>query len=101
MNTVAPYTNCIYHDSRSAIHLTEDDVIDINGTLGLHPSLGPVNGGFYGEYPSLEPRDQVEGDMAYNNDFRGLYGTLLDRWMGIDPQPVLGGAYEQFDMIRS
>ena len=31
MNTIVPYTNGIYHDSRSAIHLTESDVIDING----------------------------------------------------------------------
>ena len=40
------------------------------------------------------------GDMAYNNDFRGLYGTLLDRWMGIDPYPILDGAFQQFDMIK-
>ena len=38
--------------------------------------------------------------MAYNNDFRGLYATLLDSWMGIDPYPVLGGAFEQLDMIK-
>ena len=37
--------------------------------------------------------------MAYNNDFRGLYATVLDDWMGIDPNPILGGNYEQFDMI--
>ena len=80
--------------------------IDDNGSGTDHGSGGvafvmgnPVKGGLYGEYPSLEPRDQVEGDMAYNNDFRGLYATLLDDWMGIDPNPILGGNYEQFDMI--
>lgn len=80
--------------------------IDDNGSGTDHGSGGvafvmgnPVKGGFYGDYPSLEPRDQVEGDMAYNNDFRGLYATLLDGWMGIDPNPVLGGNYEQFDMV--
>ena len=80
--------------------------IDDNGSGTDHGSGGvafvmgsSVNGGFYGEYPSLEPRDQVEGDMAYNNDFRGLYATLLDGWMGIDPNSILGGNYEQFDMI--
>ena len=26
MNTIVPYTNGIYHDSRSAIHLTESDL---------------------------------------------------------------------------
>ena len=80
--------------------------IDDNGSGTDHGSGGVafvmgsnVKGGFYGEYPSLEPRDQVEGDMAYNNDFRGLYATLLDDWMGVDPNPILGGNYEQFDMI--
>ncbi len=80
--------------------------IDDNGSGTDHGSGGvafvmgnPVKGGFYGEYPSLEPVDQVEGDMAYNNDFRGLYATLLDDWMGVDPNPILGGNYEQFDMI--
>ena len=42
MNTVVPYTDGIYHDSRKAIHLTEDTVIDLNGTLGLNPSMGPM-----------------------------------------------------------
>ena len=80
--------------------------IDDNGSGTDHGSGGvafvmgnSVNGGFYGDYPSLEPVDQVEGDMAYNNDFRGLYATLLDGWMGVDPNPILGGNYEQFDMI--
>jgi uncharacterized protein (DUF1501 family) len=59
-----------------------------------------VNGGFYGEYPSLELNAQVEGDMAFNNDFRSMYATLLDGWMGIDPHPILGNNYEQFDMFR-
>ena len=80
--------------------------IDDNGSGTDHGSGGVafvmgsnVKGGLYGEYPSLEPRDQVEGDMAYNNDFRGLYATLLDDWMGVDPNPILGGNFEQFDMI--
>ena len=42
MNTAVPYTDGIYHDSRKAIHLTEDTVIDLNGTLGLNPSMGPM-----------------------------------------------------------
>ena len=72
-----------------------------HGSGGVAFVMGaPVKGGFYGEYPSLNPLDQVEGDMAYNNDFRGLYATLLDSWMGIDPYPVLGGTFEQLDMIK-
>ena len=39
MNTIIPYNNGIYHDSRSSIHLTEDEVIDIDGSLGFHPEM--------------------------------------------------------------
>ncbi len=72
-----------------------------HGSGGVAFVMGSnVQGGLYGEYPSLEAKDQVEGDMAYNNDFRSTYATLLDRWMGMDPYPILDGNYEQFDMIK-
>ena len=59
-----------------------------------------VKGGLYGEYPSLEPDKLDEGDLQWNNDFRRTYATLLEKWMGLDSQPILGGAYEQFDFIK-
>ena len=72
-----------------------------HGSGGVAFVLGdPVKGGLYGEYPSLEPNEQIEGDMHFNNDFRSTYATLLDRWMGLDAHPILDGNYEQFDMIR-
>ena len=72
-----------------------------HGSGGVAFVLGdPVKGGLYGEYPSLEPSEQIEGDMHFNNDFRSTYATLLDQWMGIDPFVILDGNYEQFDMIR-
>ena len=61
---------------------------------------GSVKGGFYGEQPSLEISEQVEGDMKYNNDFRSTYATLLDQWLGIDSVPILGKNFEQFSFIK-
>ena len=58
-----------------------------------------VKGGLYGEYPSLEPDKLLEGDLRYNNDFRGLYSTLLERWIGLDAKPIVGGSFEQIDFI--
>ena len=40
MNTVVPYTDGIYHDSRSANHLTENDLIDHQRHVGLAPRHG-------------------------------------------------------------
>ena len=59
-----------------------------------------VKGGLYGEYPSLEPGKLDEGDLRWNNDFRSTYATLLEQWLGLDAQPILGGQFEQYDFIR-
>ncbi len=60
---------------------------------------GSVNGGLYGEYPSLKEKDHLEGALHFNTDFRSLYSTIADRWLGVDPQPVANGHYEQLDFI--
>jgi uncharacterized protein (DUF1501 family) len=59
-----------------------------------------VRGGLYAEYPSLAPADWLNGeDLAHTYDFRGVYSTLLDQWLGLDPQPIVGGAYEQLPIF--
>ena len=59
-----------------------------------------VKGGLYGEYPSLEPEKLDSGDLHWNNDFRRTYASILEQWMGLDANPILGDTYEQFDLIR-
>ena len=57
-----------------------------------------VKGGLYSEYPSLAPSDWLFGeDMAHTIDFRSVYSTILNQWMGIDPVDIVGGQYEQFN----
>ena len=60
---------------------------------------GSVEGGLYGQYPSLRDADLSEGDMAYTTDFRTTYATVLDRWLGLDPDPIVHGQFEQFEFI--
>ena len=60
---------------------------------------GQVNGGLYGEYPSLDPTMQLEGDLHFNNDFRMSYATLLERWFGLESEPIINGAFDQFDFL--
>ena len=40
--------------------------------------------------PSLETLDE-NGDLKFSIDFRRVYATVLDRWLGFDAQKVLGG----------
>ena len=60
-----------------------------------------VNGGLHAAYPSLELSDLEFGDLRHTYDFRGLYATLLEQWMGIDAKPIVGGTYEQLPLISS
>ena len=63
--------------------------------------IGPrVNGGLFAEYPSLNPSEHDNGDLKHTYDFRGLYSTLLERWMGIDPTEIVGGTYEQLELFK-
>ncbi len=58
-----------------------------------------VKGGLYGEHPSLDAGELNEGDLQFNNDFRGLYSTILEKWMGLDAKPIVNGTFEQMDFI--
>jgi len=58
-----------------------------------------VKGGMYSEYPSLKPEDLQQGDLAPNYDFRGFYSTVVEKWLGLDPVPIVGGHFEQLDFI--
>ena len=62
---------------------------------------GPVKGGFYGEYPSLKEREQLEGDLHFNNDFRSTYSTILEQWLGLDAAPIVNGQFEQIGFFKN
>jgi uncharacterized protein (DUF1501 family) len=71
-----------------------------HGSGGIAFVIGDaVKGGLYGEYPSLAPEKLLEGDLHYNNDFRGTYATLLERWLGLDAKPIVGGSFEQLNFL--
>ena len=58
-----------------------------------------VKGGIYGEYPSLELSKQEDGgNVAHNMDFRSVYTTLLEDWLGVDPLPI-AGKFEKINFI--
>jgi len=71
-----------------------------HGSGGVAFVIGEnVKGGLYGEYPSLDESKLLEGDLHFNNDFRGLYSTLLENWIGIDAKTIVGGNFEKMDFV--
>jgi uncharacterized protein (DUF1501 family) len=60
---------------------------------------GPaVKGGPVGDHPKLDDLDS--GDLRYPIDFRRVYATLLDQWLGIDSRAVLGGKFEHLPLLK-
>lgn len=51
----------------------------------------PVRGGLYGPPPDLGALD-ADGNLVAAIDFRSVYREVLDRWLGADPDEVLGAA---------
>jgi uncharacterized protein (DUF1501 family) len=58
-----------------------------------------VKGGLVGKYPSLSQLG--EGDLVYNTDFRSVYATLLEGWLGCPAEKTLGKAFPTLDLIKA
>jgi uncharacterized protein (DUF1501 family) len=50
--------------------------------------------------PSLDAAKLVQGDLNPNMDFRGIYSTILDKWMHLNPAPIVNGTYEQLGFLN-
>ena len=72
-----------------------------HGTGGVAFVIGEnVKGGLYGQYPSLNPNELEDGgNLQHNTDFRSVYTTLLENWMGLDAKPIVGGSFEKLSFI--
>jgi uncharacterized protein (DUF1501 family) len=67
-----------------------------HGAAGATFVLGDaIKGGHYGEYPSLKLGALVQGDLNPSMDFRSIYSTILDKWLHVNPAPIVNGTYEQ------
>jgi uncharacterized protein (DUF1501 family) len=71
-----------------------------HGAGGLMMAMGgAVRGGLYGtaadlraapDNPTLE---NGGNDVRFETDFRSVYATVIDRWLGADSSAVLGGNF--------
>ncbi len=56
-----------------------------------------VRGGLLGQHPSLEKLG--EGDLVFNTDFRSVYASLLDGWLGCPAEKFLGQKFEPLPLF--
>ncbi len=81
--------------------------VEENGSLGTdHGEAAPmfligsrVKGGFHGPNPDLA--NLSRGDVPWKTDFRSVYATTLENWLGNDAGLVLGSEFPTLDLIKS
>ena len=67
-----------------------------HGAGGVSFMIGnQVKGGQYGVYPSTRASDLEQGDLVPNMDFRSVYSTVLEDWLGLDAVPIVEGTFEK------
>jgi uncharacterized protein (DUF1501 family) len=59
---------------------------------------GKLKGGLVGSHPSLTDLDN--GALKVHTDFRRVYTTVLDRWLGFESRSVLGQQFEPLDIVN-
>ncbi len=64
-------------------------VVQLAGPKLLQPLVG--------RYPDLNDLDQ--GDLKFGIDYRQLYATLLDEWLGVDSEAILGGRFSPLKLV--
>jgi uncharacterized protein (DUF1501 family) len=58
---------------------------------------GGVKGGLYGEHPDLAQLSM--GNLPFTTDFRAVYATVLERWLGRPSAPIVGGRFPTLPLI--
>ena len=79
--------------------------IDENGSRGTdHGEASPlfligggVKGGLYGTAPDLAVTNM--GNVRFTVDFRSVYATVLERWLGRPAATVLNGQFQQLPVL--
>jgi uncharacterized protein (DUF1501 family) len=60
----------------------------------------PVQGGFYGQAPSLGNLDGT-GNLKYTVDFRSVYQEILNTHLGADAREVLGQTFDRVPFLKA
>ncbi|MGD9793927.1 MAG: DUF1501 domain-containing protein [Acidimicrobiia bacterium] len=72
-----------------------------HGTAGPVIVIGDnVRGGMYGSYPSLTSLDRNK-NLNWNIDFRSVYTSVLEGWLGAPGSAVLGGNYSNLQLFSA
>ena len=81
LNTIIPRDDPLYWDNRPTVGIPEDQIIDLDGEYGLHPSMGPIK----------DLWDQgklaIIHGIGYENPSRSHFRSM-DIWHTCEPEKV-------------
>ncbi len=61
--------------------------------------VGPVaDAGLIGTHPDLDDLD--DGDLKFHTDFRRVYATLLESWLGMPAAAIVGDGHAPLDLFK-
>jgi len=70
-----------------------------HGSASVMFALGSgVKQGFYGDQPSLSKLVD-NGNLAFTTDFRSVYATVIDNWLGIPSATLLGQQWPDLGFV--
>ena len=95
LNTVVPYGDGRYYDSRSTVNIPQDQVLPIDGQVGFNPSMGPIK--------TLwdEGKVAIINGIGYEHPNRSHFRSM-DIWHTAEPDAIgregwLGRAIRDLD----
>jgi len=95
MNTVIPYADPLYRDFRPNLGIADEQIIKLDGEVGLHPSMGPIK--------RLYDQGKVAiiHGIGYPNSSRSHFRSM-DIWHTCEPEKLgtegwLGRAIQELD----
>jgi uncharacterized protein (DUF1501 family) len=60
-----------------------------------------VKSALVGEHPSLAPDRLVDGDLQFQIDYRSVYAELLENWLGVPSQAIVGAGHEPIRLFKA
>ena len=96
-----------YGDSEGELIWPTDLALDSDGNLYVtdewmnRVSVFSKEGDFLNLWGQGRLEDLQQGDPVPNVDYRSVYSTILEDWMGMDSTPIVDGTFEKLGFISS
>ncbi|MCI0799903.1 MAG: hypothetical protein J4O06_14080, partial [Chloroflexi bacterium] len=81
MNTVIPYTDPRYRDNRPAVGIPDEQIIRLDGEIGLHPSMGIIKDMYD------QGKVAIIHGVGYPNSIRSHFRSM-DIWHTCEPDKM-------------